>query len=89
MFCDNCSSNCNTCEGTNENCTSCSDELYYYEPDHECRSECPDGYFEEEGNLCKLCGDALTDCELCENGEECLDCIDGSYLNPISKICEG
>ncbi|CAL9697513.1 unnamed protein product [Knipowitschia caucasica] len=77
--CENCSPNCELCDGSSDHCVSCS--RHGHTPllhRGSCWSQCPDGYFESEEGVCEVC---VGPCQSCEGlGSRCLSCSDGFFL---------
>ncbi|ELP84164.1 hypothetical protein EIN_337630 [Entamoeba invadens IP1] len=101
-YCNNCSVNCRTCEGSSSNCTSCEDGTFYLK-DNKCLkcNNCGDGNCHQHGctkctNVnyytsgydCMICDES---CQTCDGGlnTNCLSCKIGFYLdNKQCKRCD-
>ena len=86
--CNACYAYCTTCTGPNKNnCASCADGFYFNPTNQTCSTSCPDGYWKDKSsNNCASCDAACLKC-LSAGSEQCVDCVEGYYLQPQSVGC--
>ncbi|MGH0117434.1 UNVERIFIED_CONTAM: hypothetical protein FKN15_034621, partial [Acipenser sinensis] len=79
QLCEECSANCESCEGAPEKCLSCKKgpfSLFLHQGN--CWSNCPEGYFESAEGTCEACDSLCLSCD--ENTSNCMSCAAGLYL---------
>ena len=82
-ICNNCSSSCDTCVESMNNCLSCDENgltPYYNSDFNTCSSSCGSGYYHEtDSYLCDLCS---SNCLTCSNSAEYCTSCDTNGLEP-------
>ncbi|KAL4464370.1 hypothetical protein ABPG73_017849 [Tetrahymena malaccensis] len=83
--CVPCNKNCKTCYGgTDSNCLSCDDGLFFQQSIHQCLKSCnKDQYGDLNTNTCKPCHQ---DCKTCYGGQNnnCQSCFEKKFLYQCS-----
>ena len=83
LTCLLCSVKCTRCFGpTSTDCTVCASGYFYYQPNNECLTDCPNQFFEDNTiTATPICSPCISPCLTCNvDGNDCVTCVAGTYL---------
>ncbi|KAL4465986.1 hypothetical protein ABPG74_004223 [Tetrahymena malaccensis] len=84
-ICVVCNSNCQTCDQSSSNCTSCASNMYLQGTT--CQAQCDVGYFPNASNVCTICTNNFPNCSECTNSN-CLQCKSPYYIVKETNNCQ-
>ncbi|KAL4503557.1 hypothetical protein ABPG73_017300 [Tetrahymena malaccensis] len=86
--CSQCIENCANCNTDRNSCDQCYQDYYFISKLNRCSKQCPLGYFSAiDTNGRMICQQCISNCDLCQNSQQCQKCSSSYYLRSDTNQC--